>query len=177
MKIFICIILVFSFFSCNLSNNSFYEAYRWSGKKIVMENKMDVKILGKDTVVNFRDGYYKLLVYVSPFGCTECSFNAYGWKLVLDSLQKQQQTIEPWFVVSSKNYPIFELMCRDFNFKYPVFYDRNGDFGRINEFNYDKTVTVLLLDSLNRVKVVGDPVINKNIFKLYGEVMNGDLKE
>ncbi len=176
MRKFIYCILVLSFSSCGLSTSDLYEAYRWHGNEIDVETKMDVKVFGKDTVVHFRDDSYKLLVYVSPIGCTECKFNAYGWKLFLESLKLQKKNVEPWFVVNSYNYRIFEFMCIDNHFDYPIYYDSKGDFGVTNDFNFEKTVTVLLLDSLNNVKIVGNPTAAPGVMKLYKEELGGSLQ-
>ena len=177
MRCVIYLILVLLFTSCDFSNNPLFEAYYWNNKEILLETKMEVKVFGKDTIINHCDDDYKLLVYVSSRGCVSCNLNLFDWKVFLDNLQIQHNNIEPWFVVSSANYRLFELMCKANRFNYPIYYDRKEEFAKTNEFNLNKTMTIFLLDSLNRVKVVGDPVRNKNIFKLYGEVMNGDLKE
>ena len=113
MRKFIYCILVLSFSSCGLSTSDLSEAYRWHGNEIDVETKMDVKVFGKDKVVHFRDDSYKLLVYVSPIGCTECKFNAYGWKLFLESLKLQKKNIEPWFGVNSCNHDKIEVIKYD----------------------------------------------------------------
>ena len=83
MSRIIYLVLVLFLNSCDNSNNPLFETYYWSNKEILLEPKMEVKVFGKDTIINHDDDY-KLLVYVSSRGCVSCDLNLFDWKVFLE---------------------------------------------------------------------------------------------
>ena len=64
------------------------------------------------------------------------------------------------------------LFARD-RFDYPVFMDTNGAINQLNRFPKQMEYQCFLLDKDNKVVMVGNPVLNMNIWELYKSQVAG----
>jgi hypothetical protein len=64
------------------------------------------------------------------------------------------------------------LFVRDF-FDYPVFMDTNGVINSLNRFPQGMQYQCFLLDSDNKVLMIGNPASNQRIWELYKEQISG----
>ncbi len=71
------------------------------------------------------------------------------------------------FVVNVLDFKEFEYFAKTNKFKHPVFYDTKGTFTKTNKFPSNKTVQVLFLNEDNKVVLVGNPLKNGNILKVF----------
>ena len=65
------------------------------------------------------------------------------------------------------NYDELEILQRANRCQLPFLYDPQGDMQKINQFPAEPAFQTFLLDSLNRVLLIGSPVENDKIWTLY----------
>ena len=127
--------------------------------------------MGHDTLCSdMWNNSYKIFTYVDSMGCTSCRLGLQQWKDLIDSCRIQQWKISFLFVVHSNNYAMFEEAIKYFEFDYPIIYDHNNKFEKINRFPVEPYRT-FLLDKNNKVKLVGSPINNSKMWELYKRII------
>ncbi len=175
MKLLILEFLLFAFIllSCRSSpsKDTVKIIKEWRGKEIILPEKMEYKIMGRDTLCSdLWDKPYKILTYVDSVGCTSCQLGLSQWKTLMDSCNQNCMKVSFLFAVYSTNYKRFgyELIIDEFN--HPIIYDRNNDFFKLNKFPKAPYRT-FLLDQNNKVLLVGSPIGNPQMWALYKKVI------
>jgi len=77
------------------------------------------------------------------------------------------------FVVQSKNYIEFEQKLIIYHFTYPIIYDSKDYINKLNQFPKEEKFRTFLLDEKNHVILIGSPITNDKIRKLYTEIFGG----
>ena len=161
--------------SCN-TNNRRGEIEKivaeWLGKEILLPQGLPCFVAGSEAQPENCDQWlhrdFKILMYVDSAGCSDCRLNLSSWKYLIeeaDSLFDGQVGFLLYFQPKSKR-EIAYLLARD-RFEYPVFMDINGVIDRQNRFSSDMRFQCFLLDRDNRVLMIGNPVLNADIWELY----------
>ena len=83
---------------------------------------------------------------------------------IIDSLGYD---VDILFVAWVHNYDELEILQRANRCQLPFLYDPQGDMQKINQFPAEPAFQTFLLDSLNRVLLIGSPVENDKIWTLY----------
>jgi len=153
----------------------------WNGKEVKIPASLDFKSLGNDTSSsNILKHRYKVLVYLDSNGCIACRLNLPIWKTYIDSCQQNHINVGFLFVVQSVDYKIFEQKLKNYNFTYPIIYDRYDLWNKLNDFPEDEEFRTFLLNENNHIILIGNPINNKKIRKLYDSVLtsrkSGNLK-
>ncbi|GHT08877.1 hypothetical protein FACS189426_05590 [Bacteroidia bacterium] len=158
--------------SCNKKPNANEQIIRaWTGKEMMIPDTIHYKILGQDTICSdLWDRPYKILTYVDSIGCTGCQLDLYSWKLLMDSCFEVQPHIGLLFVVCSSDYDFFEQALADYEFNYPIIYDRQNLFDQLNHFP-PKPFRTFLLDKNNKVLLVGSPINSPKMWNLYKKML------
>ena len=151
----------------------------WSGKEIRFPNRSIFTSLGKDTVDSFNEaGKYRIISYVDSAGCMSCKLQLPKWKELIretDSLLGNKLTYHFYF--HPKDLKDLKYVLRRDRFNYPVCIDLKDEFNRLNRFPSDMTFQTFLLDSLNRVVAIGNPVHNAKVKELYLSLLTGKKKD
>ncbi len=151
----------------------------WSGKEIRFPNRSIFTSLGKDTVDSFNEvGKYRIISYVDSVGCMSCKLQLPRWKELIretDSLLGNKLTYHFYF--HPKDLKDLKYILRRDRFNYPVCIDLQDEFNRLNRFPSDMTFQTFLLDSLNRVVAIGNPVHNAKVKELYLSLLTGKRKD
>lgn len=151
----------------------------WSGKEIRFPNRSIFTSLGKDTVDSFNEvGKYRIISYVDSVGCMSCKLQLPRWKELIretDSLLGNKLTYHFYF--HPKDLKDLKYILRRDRFNYPVCIDLQDEFNRLNRFPSDMTFQTFLLDSLNRVVDIGNPVHNAKVKELYLSLLTGKRKD
>ena len=82
-----------------------------------------------------------------------------------------------YFYFHPKNLKDLKYVLRRDRFNYPVCIDLKDEFNRLNRFPSDMTFQTFLLDSLNRVVAIGNPVHNAKVKELYLSLLTGKRKD
>lgn len=160
--------------ACNSKEREYRRAVEyWQGREIVFP-ELAMKYLGRDTVCpGLLKGRYKILHYVDTNGCTSCRLRLFDWRQYLMELDSVTPGVGSVFVLGLKDFSEFELQQRINRFEYPVLYDPELRLDSLNHLPADPVLQTFLLDSLNRVVALGDPVKNTAVRELYRKIVTG----
>ena len=125
---------------------------------------------GKDTVDWTHSANNRIVVYFSSDMCTVCNINKLhewdkikkryaNWSIVY--VLSYQEKIEEDIIESITNNNVNDMV---------IYLDKHDSFRKANPFIPDYPLLhVFLIDSNNRIKIVGDPLFNNRILQLYDE--------
>ena len=182
MKHFLLIFITFCIFvlcSCKMSHEKHSEKIlqEWKQKEVIIPDDHSFKFLGRDTMSKFLwNKPYKIFTYIDSIGCTSCQFSLFDWKFLIDSCYRQQIDVGFIFVVHSSNFRQFNRDVRFSFFDYPIIYDYNNDFDKLNNFP-PAPYRTFLLDKDNKVLLVGSPIGNIEMWEKYKSVMASVVNE
>lgn len=166
-------ILSLSFLSCNkLKEQPKTIIEEWYKKEILFPKKLMIKCLGHDTTNSYiLNHQYKIVVYIDSMGCTPCKLQLYQWKEFIDSSHLKRYDVSFLFIVQSTNYKGLEEELYISRFTYPIIYDPNDEFNKLNRFPKEDKYRTFLLDDKNRIVLIGSPIRNDNVKKLYVHIL------
>ena len=140
----------------------------WKNKEVICPDPLLVKVQGRDTILpDFQERKYKILNYIDTSGCTECRMKLAEWQLLKQEIDSLGYDVDILFVAWVHNYDELEILQRANRCQLPFLYDPQGDMQKINQFPAEPAFQTFLLDSLNRVLLIGSPVENDKIWTLY----------
>lgn len=140
----------------------------WKNKEVIFPDPLLVKVQGRDTILpDFQERKYKILNYIDTSGCTECRMKLAEWQLLKQEIDSLGYDVDILFVAWVHNYDELEILQRANRCQLPFLYDPQGDMQKINQFPAEPAFQTFLLDSLNRVLLIGSPVENNKIWTLY----------
>lgn len=140
---------------------------QWVGKEVVFPKHVVAAVWDRDTVCDeLLKKTAKILVYVDSIGCTACKLNLYDWKQKIDSFSNYTD-LGFLFFVSVRRNKAFTNRVKSEAFGYPIFYDPQNELEKMNRFPKDNHFQTFLLDSTNKVVLVGTPLGNPAMWNLY----------
>ena len=147
----------------------------WDGKEIKFPARSIFTIQGKDTVdFDFEDAEYKVVTYVDTIGCTSCKLQLHLWKALIEEVDSLTGGSVPFvFHFHPKDKKELQFLFRRDKFDYPVCLDEHDELNRLNAFPSDMTFQTFLLDAENKVKIIGNPILNPNVKDLYIKQLTG----
>ncbi|MDR2911258.1 MAG: hypothetical protein LBV47_07860 [Bacteroidales bacterium] len=173
MRILINILLVIVvFYSCNSQQKDVKNIVReWQGREIVVPQQIEYKILGRDTLcTDFWNRPYKILTYIDSVGCSSCQMGLPYWQSLIEIVEHQQLDVAIVFVIHSSNYPLLSTELKAFEFNYPVVYDYDNSFDKLNHFP-PAPYRTFLLDKDNKVQLIGSPIDTPQVWELYKKMI------
>ncbi len=155
--------------SCNRRKREIARLVKnWQHKEILFPDNLEAKIFGRDTVCpELFKKKYKILNYIDTTGCTACQTKFYEWQLrkrEADSLRLDAAFL---FIATVEFYEELETLQQINKCKIPIFYDREGKLMQLNRLPIERGFHTFLLDSANRVVLIGNPATNEKLWKLY----------
>ncbi|MBR2455999.1 MAG: DUF1573 domain-containing protein [Bacteroidaceae bacterium] len=177
-----CVLLaVLSLASCKESekDTALRLVREWDGKEVKFPARSVFTIQGKDTVdFDFKNAKSKVLVYVDSIGCTSCKLQLHMWKSLMEEVDSLTGGTVPFvFYFHPKDVKELNFLIRRDKFRSPVCFDTDDELNRLNHFPSDITFQTFLLDGGNRVKVIGNPVLNPNVKELYIRYLTGEERQ
>jgi hypothetical protein len=143
----------------------------WQGKEILIPDDVMFKFFGRDTTCSYLwDKPYKIFTYVDSIGCLSCQLHLFDWKELIDLCRQQQIDVGFIFIVHSSDFNQFNKEVRSEIFNYPIIYDYNNKFEKLNHFS-QRPYRTFLLDKDNKVQLIGSPINNHTMWELYKKVM------
>ena len=165
----IILLMCFGIISCNPKKREIKKIIQeWQGKEIIIPNEEIIyKISGRKIEdADLWSKSYKIFTYIDSVGCTSCQMGLNQWKELIDSCRDQLIDISFLFVVHSSNFTEFEDELLLYEFDYPIIYDYENTFERLNRFPSTPYRT-FLLDKENKVILIGSPKNNRKLWNLY----------
>ena len=170
---FLNVIAFFFLYNCCISHEKQIDKVKleWAGKKIIIPSNIRFKSLNKDTLCSYLwEKQYKIFIYVDSTGCASCKMGMFEWKGKIQLCKQQNMDIGFIFVVHPSNFHSFEADILMSYFDYPIIYDYNNDFEKLNHFP-PAPYRTFLLDKENRVQVIGSPINNPEIWEQYKSII------
>ncbi len=147
-------------------------------KAIILPKQSHITFLGRDTLISkYYDSHYKLVVYADSTECSSCAINKmFLWNPTIDFTKKYNNDIRLHFIFYTSNVEITRLALRANSFDYPVMLDEIGEFERLNpHLPKNKAMHTFLLDENNNVVLVGNPLHNPKIEKMFKDIVEEKL--
>ncbi|WP_296258751.1 DUF1573 domain-containing protein [uncultured Phocaeicola sp.] len=148
----------------------------WDGKEIAFPAQAVFTVQGRDTVdFRWQSAPYRIVTYVDSLGCASCKLQLPKWKQLIaetDSLFGKDKLSYVFFFHPKDARELTYLTRRD-GFTYPVCFDREDAFNRVNRFPSEMALQTFLLDKDNRVVAIGNPVHNPQVKELYLNIIGG----
>ena len=116
----------------------------------------------------------KILIYVDTVDCTTCRVrNLIFWQDLMEDYQELDSALNLIYVINPRpevevevEAILYELGLKN------VWLDRDNDFIKMNPFvPRDKKFHVFLLNKENKIELIGSPIGNKKLDKLYRKVI------
>ncbi len=150
----------------------------WIGKEILFPENVPCYVSGRETLPEICNEMlrkeFKILMYVDSVGCSDCRLRLFEWKQLMDEADKLFQG-EVGFLLffQPESVDKMPLQFEPSRFNYPVFMDTIGAIHQLNRFPQEMEYQCFLLDKDNKVVMVGNPVLNQNIWKMYKSQIAG----
>ncbi len=156
-------------FSCNSGKREIAALVKtWQGKEIILPDTLSFKVQGRDTVCpHLSYARYKILNYIDTSGCTSCRTRFYDWNLMQKQTDSLNLNVAYFFIAWVKEYEELEILQQINRCTIPCLYDNTGELSRLNQFPPYPRMQTFLLDSLNRVILIGSPIENQKLRELY----------
>ena len=146
------------------------EVEAFVGQRVVFPDSLQA-VVGGRTVENLglTDSAAKLVVWIDSIGCTSCALQHLDpWYEVTDYAGQVGQGFQVVFLLSPKRADRNTIGRSTTLFRYPMYVDRESRFEALNPaVPKDSRLHVFLLDSANRVVLVGSPIGNPRLWELY----------
>lgn len=112
---------------------------------------------------------FKFVTYIDG-SCGICIDEMLEWKSIVYQDSACVEFIFYFYAENIETYNILIEKCLDFD--YPIIFDEKKKFLEENQLDEkDKIFTSLLLDKENKVLMVGNPIRNEEILKLYNKII------
>ena len=174
LKHFFVLLVIVFVISCRNNKSANKIVNEWQGKEILIpDSGFTYNVLGNDTTprMDLWDKPYKILTYVDSIGCSACQMGLYNWRVLIDSCEQFQLDVSFLFVIHSLDYEKLGSDVKFSEFSYPLIYDYQNSFDKINHFPQPPYRT-FLLDKNNKVQLIGSPINNPKMWELYKEVIS-----
>lgn len=118
--------------------------------------------------------HIKVLIYVDSIGCVSCKLKLSEWKEFIHEIDSVTDNNVPvLFFFHPKDEKDVKNALRKHKFVNPVCIDTDDQLNKLNNFSNEMTFQSFLLDKQNKVKVIGNPILNYRVKELYFEQMLG----
>lgn len=172
---FIC--LLFFAMSCQKNDRAKVEflVKEWNNKEIRFpENPVFMRYVTDTVPYKIPKTDYKVVVFVDSVGCISCKLQLPKWKEFMHEVDSLSDGNVPFvFFFQTKDVRELRYILRRDNFSHPVCIDTEDSFYRLNRFPGEMMFQAFLVDSENRVKVIGNPIHNLPVKDLYFKEITG----
>ena len=166
---FIC--LLFLAMSCQKNDRAKVESLvrEWNNREIRFpENPVFTRFVIDTVPYRIPKTGYKVVVFVDSVGCISCKLQLPKWKEFMHEVDSLGGGNVPFiFFFQTKDVRELRYILRRDNFLHPVCIDTEDIFNRLNRFPGEMMFQTFLVDSENRVRVIGNPIQNLSIKDLY----------
>ena len=173
----ILLILLFMFVGCSSKTKQQIAVRRMYGRTIEYAN--DYIAVDKDTFTQkqvYKNDVVTLVTYIDSVICPKCVLNEYQlFRDLFDQYDKSQ--FQLLLIIGKRDPSEVRGFLSELDFPYVVYID-NGWF-----FDSNKLSAILpqnrsfLLDKESKVRLIGDPFLNKKIYDLYSETIHNLIME
>ena len=147
----------------------------WNNKEIRFpENPVFMRYVTDTVPYKIPKTDYKVVVFVDSVGCISCKLQLPKWKEFIHEVDSLSDGAVPFvFFFQSKDLRELRYILKCDGFSHPVCIDTDDEFNRLNHFPGEMMFQTFLVDSENRVKVIGNPIHNLSVKELYLKELTG----
>lgn len=174
------ILILFSFlffFSCSNVKKKQVEILvnEWNNKEICFPaHPVFTRQLTDTVLYRIPKSDYKVVAFVDSVGCVSCKLQLSRWKEFMHEVDSLSDGAVPFvFFFQSKDLRELRYILKCDGFSHPVCIDTDDEFNRLNHFPGEMMFQTFLVDSENRVKVIGNPIHNLSVKDLYLKELAG----
>ena len=141
----------------------------WNNKEIRFpENPVFMRYVTDTVPYKIPKTDYKVVVFVDSVGCISCKLQLPKWKEFMHEVDSLSDGNVPFiFFFQTKDVRELRYTLRRDSFLHPVCIDTEDSFYKLNRFPGEMMFQTFLVDSENRVKVIGNPIHNLSVKDLY----------
>lgn len=168
------IVILFSslfLFSCSDDKKHDIEVLvkEWNNKEISFpDNPVFTRFVTDTIPYRIPKTDYKVVVFVDSVGCISCKLQLPRWKEFMHEVDSLSDGNVPFvFFFQTKDVRELRYILRRDNFSHPVCIDTEDSFYKLNRFPGEMMFQTFLVNSENRVKVIGNPIHNLSVKDLY----------
>ncbi len=147
----------------------------WNNKEIRFpDNPVFTRFVTDTVPYRIPKSDYKVVVFVDSVGCISCKLQLPKWKEFMHEVDSLSDGNVPFvFFFQTKDVSELRYILKRDNFSHPVCMDTEDSFYRLNRFPGEMMFQTFLVDSANRVKVIGNPIHNLSVKELYLKELTG----
>jgi hypothetical protein len=151
----------------------------WIGKDIRFPPNIRFSIFGKDTIAtSLIQKPFKILLYTDSIGCLSCRLKLLEWVSLIEKTDSMATgKVGYIFIFKPKREKELQQLLKQHKLHYPVIVDLGDEFNKLNHFPEKQAFQCFLLNQQNKVLLVGNPVHNPQIWKLYEAQITGQEEE
>lgn len=142
-------------------------------------SEMNCIVDGVDSLFLVNPSGMKYVVYSDTSSCSYCDLGKVRkWENVLKSSEKYSDALDFYFIFSPtpEKYLDFKIQLKILEMHFPIYVDTLGLFERSNpHLSSNPAMHTFLLDEDNNVLLVGNPLENKKIEKLFWQIVEEKL--
>ena len=141
----------------------------WNKKEILFpDNPVFTRFVIDTIPYSIPKTDYKVVIFVDSVGCISCKLQLPKWKEFMHEVDSLSDGNVPFvFFFQTKDVRELRYILRRDNFSHPVCIDTEDSFYKLNRFPGEMMFQTFLVDSENRVKVIGNPIHNLSVKDLY----------
>lgn len=141
----------------------------WNNKEISFpDNPVFTRFVTDTVPYRIPKTDYKVVVFVDSVGCISCKLQLPRWKEFMHEVDSLSDGNGPFvFFFQTKDVRELRYILRRDNFSHPVCIDTEDSFYKLNQFPREMMFQTFLVNSENRVKVIGNPIHNLSVKDLY----------
>lgn len=138
------------------------------GQKIQIPPNAIMTYWGEDTISQLPDKSYTIVNYIDSTDCINCKLQTFEWKEFMNKMERIfPEKILLLFCIQTENTKEIKWLLKGDDFNYPVCFDPHGTIIETNQLPLEDIYHTLLLDSQKRILLVGSPINNASLEKLY----------
>jgi hypothetical protein len=153
--------------------------------KKVVTSYIDKEIIVPDTMIYYcnsgkiskhfiSEDKMKIFVYIDG-DCSKCVESLIEWQQFIENNNNTLCNCLIVFFITSSNFNLIEKLLNEIKFKYSVVFDYKNAYLLKNNFN-NPILNTVLVDSQNRIILVGNPLGNLKLTDLYLNKINKLIK-
>ncbi|MEI8204446.1 MAG: hypothetical protein WCH34_15600 [Bacteroidota bacterium] len=161
-KFFFFLNLVFLLYNCSNPTNTKYADIinNWNGRQILLpELKSNYGTIDSNDV-------FKLVTRING-DCYPCLLQLKNWYAFVKDVEKEGKVSFYIYVYISDTLLYNEINRKEIHFNYPVIFDQNDQFRKLNKLHKNEIFHTMLLDHSNKEIIIGTPIINPKLRELY----------
>ena len=165
--------------SCN-DNNPRKEIQKivkeWIGKTVLLPQDIQPTSYSCNTVYDPAKSKkpFRILNFTDSIGCTSCKLKLLTWNAYVREIDTTlADKVDFLFYFHPQNERELGLILRADGFELPFYIDRKNEIDRLNGFPKNQACQCFLLDSTNKILLVGNPTHKPRLWELYKEIISG----